>query len=61
MPLPLIIIICFVTGQPEEDLADEEEGESERANLPDVQVDPTGIPHQTRYMYPTLTHIGIPH
>ena len=45
MPLLLIIIICFVTGQPEEDLADEEEGESERANLPDVQVDPAGIPH----------------
>ena len=31
---------CF-PGQPKEDLADEEEGAGERADLPDVQVDPT--------------------
>ena len=36
-------IFFVASGQPEEDLADEEEGESERANLPDVQVDATGI------------------
>ena len=54
MPLLLIIIVCFVTGQPEEDLADEEEGESERANLPDVQVDPAGIkPHTSIPHKPT--------
>ena len=37
--------IFVATGQPEEDLADEEERESERANLPDVKVDATGKQH----------------
>ena len=32
---------CF-PGQPKEDLADEEERESERADVPDVEVDSPG-------------------
>ena len=35
-------VVNACAGEPEEDLADEEEGEGEWADLPDVEVDATG-------------------
>ena len=44
----------FLAEQQEEDLADEEKGTSERADIPDIQVDTTGS--ELQYLE-TIAHV----